>query len=542
MKLLRALSLLALLSSSTTAFLYDTPVQTEYGKVQGLKYFNASITQKYFNLSDSHVAAFLGIPYAADTAYENRWRPAQPRDPWNKTFMAHDFGPACPVAHQAASYNISEDCLSVNIWTPAKSSNERLPVMVWNYGSGETSAEGLYDGGGLATKGVIVMSYNYRDGAFGFLAHPALNKESGHNSSGNYGILDFITVLQWVQRNIANFGGDPDKVTIAGQSFGSAQVYHAVNSPLAKGLFRGMIAESGIRDPHDRLLGGLADSYRTMEHGLDIGINYTRNHNVSTIQELRSLSLEQLLIGSDDREQINNLTALYTMNPPLFKTTLDNYVVPKKYIDSLIDGPPNDVPMITGNNKDESGAATTTNYTVAEYKRYSQAWYGNLTSEFLRLYPASNNSEADRSWNAASRETSVVSSYRFANGWIKSPAKSPFYTYYWDYAPPGQSAGAHHMAEINYVLKNLYKTNLPWKPYDFYLSEVMSSYWANFIKTGNPNQGGSFDQGEKLSPWRPNKEGEATVMHVGNGFGEIPIATPERVDLISRFLNRQVPY
>ncbi|PLB47560.1 alpha/beta-hydrolase [Aspergillus steynii IBT 23096] len=531
---------LGILTSQSSAVLYNTPVDTEYGKVQGCKYFNSSTSQKYFNLPDSHIAAFLGIPYAADTAYQNRWKPAQRRQPWNSTLKAHEFGPSCPTSHQAITYNISEDCLRVNVWTPANSSADGLPVLVWSYGSGETSTEPRYDGGGLATKDVVVVTYNYRDAAFGFLAHPSLNEESGYNSSGNYGIMDFFTVLQWVQNNIVNFGGDPEKVTIAGQSFGSAQVYHAVNSPLAKGLFRGMIAESGIRHPYDPLLAGLADSYQKMEKAVENGINYTTFHNVSTIAELRTLSMEQLLIGSDDRQAIDNLTALWAMNPPLFKTTMDGYVVPKKYIDSLRDGPANDVPMIAGNNKDESGASTSTNYTVKEYLEYNGQWYGNLTSRFLELYPARNDSEADRSWNAASRDLSLVSSYQFANGWVES-AKSPFYTYYWDHAPPGQSQGAFHMAEITYALKNLYKTNLPWTDYDFYLADVISSYWANFVKTGDPNSGGSYGNGS-LTRWAPNKSEKPTVMHLGDGFGEIPIATRERRELLSVFLKRHEPY
>lgn len=528
--------------SHSFAALYDTPIKTEYGNVQGFKYFNSSTTQKYFNLPDSDIAAFLGVPYAADTGYQNRWKPAQPREPWNGTLMATEFGPSCPISHQASSgYTISEDCLRVNIWTPATSPNASLPVLVWNYGSWETSTEPLYDGGGLATKDVVVVTYNYRDAAFGFLTHPDLNAESGRNSSGNYGILDFFTALQWVQDNIANFGGDPNRVTIAGQSFGSAQVYHAVNSPLAKGLFHGMIAESGIRDPYDPLLAGLADSYRSLEFNLKVGINYTSFHNVSSIAELRTLSMDELLVGSEDRDpSVSNLTALWTNTPPLYKTTLDGYVVPEKYIDSLINGPANDVPMITGNNKDESGAATSTNYTVAEYDEYNTQWYGNLSSEFFKLYPATNATQADAMWNEAAKDISLVSSYRFANGWVQS-ASSPFYTYYWDYAPPGQSQGAYHMAEINYALRNLYKTDKSWTAYDFYLADVISSYWANFIKTGNPNKGGSYKNGT-LVTWSPNKEGNATVMHLGTGFGEVPVASTEKVDLLSRWLDTHTPY
>ncbi|KAF9631933.1 carboxylesterase [Lasiodiplodia theobromae] len=542
---LSQLSLVAVLGlgpGQSFAALYDTPIKTEYGTVQGFKYFNSSTTGKYFGLPDSDVAAFLGVPYAADTSYQNRWKPAQPREPWNGTLMATEFGPSCPISLQPAmGYTISEDCLRVNIWTPATSSNASLPVFVWNYGSWQTSTDPLYDGGGLVTKDVVVVTYNYRDAAFGFLAHPDLNAEAGRNSSGNYGILDFFTALEWVQKNIANFGGDPNRVTIAGQSFGSAQVYHAVNSPLAKGLFHGMIAESGIRDPFDPLLAGLADSYRSTEFNLKTGINYTTSHNVSTIAELRTLSMEELLVGSEDRDSsVSNLTALWTNNPPLFKPTLDGYVLPEKYIDSLLNGPANDVPMITGNNKDESGASTSTNYTVAEYEQYNTEWYGNLSTEFFKLYPASNATQADAMWNEAAKDLSLVSSYRFANGWVKS-ASSPFYTYYWDYAPPGQSQGAYHMAEINYALNNLYNTDKPWTSYDFYLADVTSSYWANFIKTGDPNRGGSYKNGT-LAVWTPNEEGNATVMRLGTGFGEIAVASAEKLDLLSRWLDTHVPY
>ncbi|CZR53711.1 related to carboxylesterase type B [Phialocephala subalpina] len=465
-------------SQVVNAALYGVPIETEYGTVQGFKYFNGSLNFTTTN----NVAAFLGVPYAADTSYQNRWKVAQPREPWNGTLMADNFGPACPIAHQAtAGFTLSEDCLS-------------------SYGSGETSGEALYDGGGLATKDVVVISYNYRDAAFGFLVHPELSQESGHNSSGNYGILDQLTALQWIKKNIANFGGDPDKIVIGGQSFGSAQVYHAVNSPLFKGSFRGMIAESGIRYPGDPYLAGLADSYKTLAVAEKTGINYTAFHNVSSVAGLRNLSMESLLIGSDDRDySISNLTALWTSYPPLYKTCLDGYVVPSTYQNSLLNGPSSDVPMITGNNKDESGAATTTNYTVAQYYEYNTAndWYG--------------------------------------------AASSPFYTYYWDYAPPGQSGGAHHMAEINYVLNNLYKTDLPWGAYDYELADIMSTYWANFIKYLDPN-GLSNGTNSSLTQWAPN-EGldDKTVMLLGTGFGMVDIEE-SRLDLLTEYFNSLPAY
>ncbi|KAF2755918.1 alpha/beta-hydrolase [Pseudovirgaria hyperparasitica] len=533
-----ATSAILFLQQTVSAALYNQVVSTEYGPVQGFQYFNNSA-----NLSNpsGNVAAFLGVPYAADTSYENRWREAQPREPWNDTLHAIAFGPACPIASQAqAGFTLSEDCLSVNIWTNAKSSADRLPVFLWSYGSGETSGEALYDGGGLATQDVVVVTYNYRDAAFGFLAHPDLSAESGRNTSGNYGIMDMFTALRWIKSNIANFGGDPDHIVIGGQSFGSAQVYHAVNSPLAKGLFKGMIAESGIRDPYDYMLAGLADSYSTLDVALKRGVNYTKNHNVSSIAELRALSMESLLSGSDDRDySLSNVTALWTMNPPLYKTVLDGYVVPSTYLKTLETGPASDVPMITGNNRDESGASTGTSYTLSQYYLYNSLKYGNLSSRYFSLYPAHNSSQGNRAWNAAARDTSLVSSWLFSQKWYKK-ATSPFYTYYWDYAPPGQSQGAYHMAEINYVLNNLYKTDRPWTAYDYWLADVMSSYWANFIKTLDPNTGGSYRNGS-LPTWAPT-DARQEVMHTGTQFGNVPIAQPAQVDLISDWFATQPPY
>lgn len=269
-------------------------------------------------------------------------------------------------------------------------------------------------------KGVVVVTFNRRDGVYGFLAHPDLNTESladnGHSSSGNYGTLDHKFLLEWVQRNIARFGGDPDRVTIAGQSFGSAQVLHAINNNLFSGLFHGAIAECGMRDPYDTLVAGIATSYVTMDNALSFGVNYTRTHNVSSIADLRKLSTKSILQEFEDRDHsIWRVTALSCQYPIIYKPVLDGYVLPEKYIDTLRHGPPNDVPLITGNNEDESGASTSTNYTVAEYKSDCKLKYGDLFPEYLKLYPANNTTQADRSWNAAARATSVISSWSFAN-------------------------------------------------------------------------------------------------------------------------------
>ncbi|KAF2634241.1 alpha/beta-hydrolase [Massarina eburnea CBS 473.64] len=550
-----ALLVATTLASLSTAQLYKKVVQTQYGPVQGFQYFDSSTLSAYFNTSTSNtsscnVAAFLGIPYAADTSYQNRWKAPQPRESWNSTLNATAFGPQCPSSAGFSASSYSEDCLSLNLWTNAATANASLPVLVWNQGSEETSDNTWWYGGGMALKDIIVITFNRRDDAFGYLAHPDLNAESlattGHNSSGNYGILDELEVLKWVQKNVANFGGDPTKVTIAGQSFGSSQVYHAVNSPLFSGLFRGAIAESGIRYPYDTLLAGLATSYVNMSTAIANGLNYTATHNVSSIAALRNLSTADLLKGSSDRvgnESIWWVTALSTMYPLKFKPVLDGYVIPHSYLDQLRSGPANDVPLITGNTRDESGAELGHNYTVAQYMDYCTLKYGNLSSQYFSLYPAGNSTtSASESWRHAATDTSLVSSWAYGTGWVES-AKSPFYTYYWDHAPPGQTQGAFHQSEIMYVLNALYANadKYPFTAYDYYLGDVMSEYWANFIRTGDPNMGNN-STGRNMTHWAPNDGKTRSVMRVGDGFGAIRIAEDKKVDLLMDYFAQQMPY
>ncbi|TVY80633.1 Fumonisin B1 esterase [Lachnellula suecica] len=540
------------------AQLWNQTIKTTNGPVQGFEYFNTTTLEKFFNISSANVTAFLGIPYGADTAYQNRWKPAQTPEPWNTTLQATAFGDACPTGstgQSPGSSTVSEDCLSLNIWTNAGSAAANLPVMVWNQGSEEASDNTWWYGGGMALKDVILISFNRRDDAFGYLAHPDLNQEgyerTGHYTSGNYGVLDLLSVLKWVQDNIANFGGDPNRVTLAGQSFGSSQVYHAVNSPLFTGYFHGGISQSGIRYPKDTALAGLATSYVTMENALRFGQNYTAFNNATSIEELRKVPLEQLTIGSNVRETNDSIwwvTALTTMYPLVFKPVLDGYVLPKSYMQQLIEGPANDVPVITGNTKDESGAATNTNYTLAEFNYYNALRFGGLYSNFTTLYPTDNNDTlANSQWNLAATDVSLIGSWLYATEWYKS-ACSNFYTYFWTHAPPGQTQGAFHQSEIMYALNALYANadTYPFTDVDYEIQAKISAYWANFAKTLDPNLGSSYTgyyANDSLADWTPNNaNGDQVVFELGDGFQNVPVAAPGHAAFIQEYFSRQSAY
>ncbi|PSR76641.1 prolyl oligopeptidase-like protein [Coniella lustricola] len=544
----------AALVAPVQAQLWDQVVQTTLGPVQGYKYFsNTSVLETYFNTTETTVAAFLGIPFAADTGYQNRWKAPQPREPWNETYVATAWGAACP-SNMVQSY--SEDCLNLNVWTSAANASAKLPVIVWNQGSDETSNNAWWYGGGMAQQhDVIVVTFNRRDDAFGYLAHPELNAESlaenGHNSSGNYGVLDHRAALQWVQANIARFGGDPDRVTIQGQSFGSSQVYHAINSVLFQGLFHAAISESGIHTPYNPWVAGLATSYVNMSMAIEHGVNYTAYHNATSIAELRALPVESLLEGSQDRIPTDELwwvTAIWCGYPLIFKPVLDGYVLPEKYIEQALAGPANDVPLMTGGTKDENGASPTNDFTVAEVTEWETLRMGNLSADYLAYYAVGNTSAlASESFNAGTTDAGTVSQWLYAQDWVlRSNATSPIYTYYWDHAPPGQSSGAFHQSEIMYVLNALYANTdtYPFVDYDYYVQSMVSAYWANFAKTGNPNNGGSYQNGTvELPYWAPNDGTTRQIFRLGDAFENRTLTLlDEQTDLWIDYYAQQIPF
>ena len=439
------------------------------------------------------VRIFKGIPFAAPPVGALRWRAPQPVKPWNGVRVCDHFGPS-PMQGKPVPFSmwtkeflipdtpISEDCLYLNVWTGARASAERRPVLVWIYGGGFSSGGAgcpIYDGEAMAQKGIIFVSINYRVGIFGFFAHPELTVESGHHASGNYGLMDQIAALRWVQHNIAAFGGDPGKVTIAGQSAGSMSVSCLVASPLAKGLFERAIGESGAMFGAPAALGTAEVAGQKVLDAL----------KVSSIAAARALPAEEL--------------TKQTMG--IRFPIMDGYVLPDTVADIFTEGKENKVSLLTGWNADEFGAAPKK---ALEFQREAGSGYGKDSAIFLRWYPASTDSEATVSARRLSRDQVFgVQNYAWAK--VTSAQGNAVYVYRFTRKVPATGDyvkyGAFHTGEVPYVFDNLRFVDRPWKPEDRILARQLSDYWANFVKTGDPN-------GPELPRWAPFKSPNDPIM------------------------------
>jgi len=468
------LSFLILMSSVLLAASSSPQVKTHSGIVEGK--------------DDGKVKSFLGIPYAAPPVGNFRWKAPQPVSRWSGVKKATEFGYRCMqgnvfgdmVFHDLGG---SEDCLTLNIWVPDKHIDPKMAVMVWIYGGGfvaGTTSEARQDGYELAQQGVIVVSMNYRLGIFGFLVHPELAQESGHNSAGNYGLLDQLAALQWVHDNIAAFGGDPGNVTIFGESAGSFSVSAQMASPLAKGLFQKAIGESGAAFSR----GGLP--FQPMSERAEKDPKLLKDKlGASTLAELRAIPAEKLIEVFGDRTQAFN-----------FGPDVDGYFLPESVPTIFAAGKQNDVPLIAGWNHDEGSfeiAYAPQKPTAESFKAQAQKDFGDKADEFLKLYPANTNEQALRSAQDYAGDMFIALS---TWDWIEAQSKTgkqPIYRYRFDMAPFSKNPnaprlGAYHSAEIEYVFGQLdSKTDVTWRESDRQISDMMQKYWSNFAKNGNPN-------------------------------------------------------
>jgi para-nitrobenzyl esterase len=395
------------------------------------------------------------------------------------------------------------------------------------------------------------VTTNYRLGVFGFLAHPELTAESPQRSSGNYAILDHVAALRWVQKNIAAFGGDPSRVTIFGHSAGAGSVGFLSISPLARGLVQRGIAESQVRYPRDPELRYLSVSWRPLAGAERAGLKWAEARGAHSLKELRALPWERLMEDTDVSDEAVDTGS--DAKPPVFRPVVDGWIIPRNYTQTMASGSQNDVMILAGNNKDESGAVPETAFamlraapqalrqgapptyvTLAAFQKAAKRKFGALADEFLKLYPATNDQEAALANNAAAHDNSRVSTFLWATEWTKT-VKRPVYTYFWTHAPPGPDhdrRGAYHGSEINYVFDNLYATNRPWTDEDRKIADTMATYWVNYAASGNPN-------GKGLPAWPAFDAKSPITMQVGDSFGPIPVADAAKIDFWKRFFQTQ---
>ncbi len=468
---------------------------------------------------DGNINIFKGIPFAAPPVGELRWKAPQPVQPWNDVKKCDEFG-ASPMQASPAPFSmwseeflirkepISENCLYLNVWTSSTSSNKKLPVLVWIYGGGFSSGGAnvpIYDGEAMAKKGIVFVSINYRVGIFGFFAHPDLTKESGYNASGNYGLLDQIAALKWVQKNIAAFGGDANNVTIAGQSAGSMSVNCLVASPLAKGLFNKAIAESGAN-----LISGAFGS-RTLQQAEEDGVKTASSLHANSVGDLRKMSATELMKVQGIR------------GGPI----VDGYVLPEPIGEIFASNKENNVSLLTGWNENE-GLMFGQVKKADDFKKQMEQQYGNDAQTALQYYPATNDSIASASQYDLSRDIIFgVQNYTWAN--VESGQGSKVYVYHFTRKVPGTGQyakyGAFHTGEVPYAYDNLKFVNRSWEDVDHKLADVMSSYWVNFIKTGNPN-------GKNLPDWKAYNTKDKQVMILGTTQQSQPLKDAAQLDFI----------
>ncbi len=468
--------------------------------------------------SDGQIRAYKGIPYAAPPVGDLRWKPPQPVTGWGGVREAHQFSPVCPqpimepsiLESSVATQEQSEDCLYLNVWTGAASSDERRPVMVWIHGGGFIGGSGSRpreDGAALARKGAVLVTINYRLGPLGYLAHPELTAESEHNSSGNYGVLDQIAALQWVQQNIASFGGDPNRVTIFGVSMGAASVYYLVATPLAKGLFHQAIGQSGnVFQP----MAHLKEAQLGVGAAEAIGVRFAAD--LEADEESNAL---EVMRGKTAQEIIDTFySSLFRSGRPIIlRANVDGWVFSDQVYEIFARGEQNDVPVIVGSNADDGTASLRPGQTFSQqaYQDRARRKYEHLSDEFFALYPVGSDEEAREAFLGEIRGEGFTWGMRT---WARMMeiVSSEAYLYFFSrvpHRPNRENLGSYHIAEVPYVFSNLDAMDWKLEDTDVQLSRMMSDYWLNFASTGDPN-------GEGLPVWAPYRLEEEPYMHFGD--------------------------
>lgn len=464
-----------------------------YKFLAGILFFHLTTTAVYAQMEMVHIdngslsgitegstSVFKGIPYAAPPVGSLRWRAPQPAENWEGTYPANKFAPACmQIPPPEGSFSqvefypepepTSEDCLYLNVWTEAPSADDRRPVMVWIHGGGFSQGSGsmpTFNGKAFAKKGVVLVTINYRLGIFGLFAHPELTEETNYKASGNYGLLDQVAALKWIQNNISAFGGDPGNVTIFGQSSGAGNVNKLLASPRTKGLFHRAILQSGSAYTF-----GKTTPLEQVEHQ---GQQFADEHQIQFIEELRSWPADTLLQRGRDYS---------------FSLNVDGWLLPEETWTVFENGQQHPVPILTGSTADEGNAFFGPQLDKEIFLDMATRSYGDDADAFLSLYAHQTDKEARESYNKWWSHRLAWGAHTLAK--IHSQTSgSDTYLYYFNQNPPGRNSdryGAFHSAEIAYVFQTLDAVDRPWTKSDRILADKIATYWVNFASTGNPN-------------------------------------------------------
>ncbi len=496
MKLFRLMDFACVLMLSSGAFAADR-VRTANGIVETTK------------PAKNGVRSFKGIPFAAPPVGDLRWRAPQPVKNWKGALNADEFGPRCMQRlgpnsdYWFRSNGMSENCLYLNVWTPAKSNKGMLPVLVYVFGGGFQNGDGSeprYDGASMAQKGVVAVSLNYRTNIFGFFSHPDLTNESEHHASGNYGLLDQVAALEWVKKNIAAFGGDPKRVTVAGESAGSMSVSALMASPLSRDLMAQAIGESGA------LISTMPP--RALAQTEKDGVRFAESAGAGSVKELRAMSAEKIQEAlAKSAPTAGGAPGSATLPPLRFTPNIDGYFLPKTPLEIFEAGEQAKVPLLAGSNSQEMPARMVlgdSEPTVQNFAAAIHRLYGEKADEVLKVYAPKNDDEVPQAaTDLASARFIAHSTWTWTELQVKTGGH-PVYRYFYarvrppylgmpgQTPPPTNAAnkplGAVHSAEIQYAMGNLdLDPRYTWDADDHKVSDTLQSYFVNFIKAGNPN-------------------------------------------------------
>jgi para-nitrobenzyl esterase len=462
----------------------NDPVKLDTGMVSGTSGASADMR------------IYKGIPFAAPPVGDLRWRAPKPAAHWDGVRKADAFGPTCMQGNGGAG--TSEDCLFLNVWTAAKSAGEKRPVMVWIYGGGYNNGSGsqaMYDGEALAKKGAVIVTLNYRLGAFGFFSYPELTRESDRRGAANFGVMDSIAALLWVQKNIAQFGGDPKRVTIFGESAGAGLIANLMVTPSAKGLFHRAIGESSAWSTAS------ISRLNTLAEAEQAGVKFAEKVGAKSLAELRAKPADAILKGGRGVGPV-----------------VDGWLIPEDPGAVFAAGKQIEVPVLTGSNRDESFGGNARG--AEQFSEQARKRYGDLADTYLKLYPAASDEQARESAFYSGRDEMAFVMRNWAR-LASKPGKTKSYAYYFTQQPPlipnakgggafapGPHGSATHVSEILYVFNHL-DNSRTWTDADRQVADTMSSYWVNFAANGDPN-------GKGLAKWPAYDDKSKTAMVFGN--------------------------